>query len=128
MARFAAPEAFLRHPSLSTRALASRILVVASVFVLPAGLPCRADETGPEKLVYAKSIVENPQNQNFAAYWGDQLNRVEWTSQRPVTVFGEYFFNADGRRLFISMLSAGGACADGLCPVRIYTQSRKEAT
>jgi hypothetical protein len=114
----------LRHPLLSTRILG--VLVLSCIVVLAASGQCRADEARPEKLSYSTDVVENPQNQNFAAYWGDQLNRVEWTSQRPVTVFGQYFFNADGRRLFISMLSAGGACEDGLCPVRIYTETGKQ--
>ena len=100
------------------------MLVLSCMVVLAASVQCRADETGPEKLDYSKAVAENPQNQNFAAYWGDELNSVDW--QRPVTVFGQYFFNADGRRLFISMLSAAGACGDGLCPVRIFTETGKQ--
>jgi hypothetical protein len=118
----------LRHPLLSARILATRVLVVSCIVVLAASVQCRADEKRPEKLGYSADVVENPQNQNFAAYWGDQLNRVEWTSQRPVTVFGRYFFNADGRRLFISMLSAAGACGTQLCPVRIFTETGKQVT
>jgi hypothetical protein len=116
----------LRHSLLSARMLATRILVLSCMVVLAAGVQCRADEAQPEKLGYSADVVDNPQNQNFAAYWGDQLNRVEWTSERPVTVFGRYFFNADGRRLFISMLSAGGACDGELCPVRIYTETGRQ--
>lgn len=101
----------------------SLTLAFAAAFIAGVSAQSRADQARPEKLNYSRATAENPQHPDFSPYWGDQLNSVGWTSKRPVIVFSRYFFNADGRRLFISMLSASGACGDRLCPVRIFTET-----
>jgi hypothetical protein len=87
-----------------------------------------ASYAGPhltEKLDYSENSIHNAQDPDFAAYWKDQLNLVDWQGKRGVIVYRRYFFNADGRRLFITMLSAGGVCGIRDCPVRILTESQQ---
>jgi hypothetical protein len=82
-------------------------------------------QAGPhltEKLDYSENSIRNAQDPDFATYWKDQLNMVDWQGGRGVTLYRRYFFNADGRRLFVTMLSAAGVCGIRECPVRMFTE------
>lgn len=101
-------------------------LVTALIFValhtIITVLPSQAGPLLTEKLVYSEVTVQNPQDPEFASFWKDELNNVDWVGRRGVKVYRRWFFNADGRRLLVTMLSAGVACGMRECPVRIQTE------
>jgi hypothetical protein len=87
-----------------------------------AGLILASNQSALEPLAYSDKNISDAQSSDFQQYWNDQLNIVRWNSPRGVTLHSRYFFNADGRRLYITMLDAGAACGIRECPVRIYTE------
>ncbi|MCK1336629.1 hypothetical protein IVB38_11435 [Bradyrhizobium sp. 38] len=106
------------HP-IAGRLVAALGIVALSTVAASSGL------AGPlltEKLTYSETTVQNPQDPEFASFWKDKLNEVDWVGRRGVKVYRRWFFNADGRRLLVTMLSAGVACGIRECPVRIQTE------
>lgn len=97
-------------------AITATALVTFAIPVAKAG-PLLTD-----KLIYNETSVQNPQDPEFSLAWKDELNNVDWVGRRGVKVYRRWFFNADGRRLMVSMLSAGVACGMRECPVRIQTE------
>jgi hypothetical protein len=97
----------------------------AAVWIVTSSLAASSSHAGSnlsEKLNYSSTTLQNPQDPDFVRFWNDELNLVDWQGRRGVTLYGRYFFNADGRRLFITMLSAAGLCGIRECPVRIFTE------
>lgn len=100
-------------------------LLVALILLAINFAAATSGQAGPvlvEKLVYSETSVQNPQDPEFDSFWKDELNNVDWVGRRGVKVYRRWFFSADGRRLMITMLSAGAACGIRECPVRILTE------
>jgi hypothetical protein len=94
--------------------LALSLLAFLSSFALAA-----ADEK-PEHLNYSENFGST--DEEFQRSWRDYTDIVDRKDIRGVHVFSRYFFNADGRRLQITGLSAKGACGINTCPIRIFTE------
>jgi hypothetical protein len=75
------------------------------------------------RIDYAVTQIHADRVDDLQTHWKDQIELIDWSSTRGVTVLNSQFSGPHDEELLITMLDASAICGIRECPVRVYTGS-----
>ncbi len=108
----------LSYPAHLGRAMLAGLALWLTIAPADAGLT--RSIRGPEPIAYVQTPIHSARSGDLQAYWKDEVELIDWTSARGVTLLTSRFHGPHDQELVITVLDAAGVCGIRECPVRIY--------
>jgi hypothetical protein len=92
-------------------------------FVASAGAGLSISVRTGQPIDYVDTEIRSENNHDLQTDWKDEIELIDWSGPRGVTIHNSRVYGARDQELLITMLNAPGICGIRECPVRIYAGS-----